>query len=77
MKKFEDFNLNADTMAFIHKNGFTEPTPIQEQVIPYVRKGKDVIGLSRTGSGKSHAYLIPIMDMVDPRADQGTGRADL
>jgi ATP-dependent RNA helicase CshB len=66
MKKFEDFNLNADTMAFIHKNGFTEPTPIQEQVIPYVRKGKDVIGLSRTGSGKSHAYLIPIMDMVDP-----------
>lgn len=66
MKKFEEFNLSADTLAFIHKNGFTEPTPIQEQVIPYVLKGKDVIGLSKTGSGKSHAYLIPIMEKTDP-----------
>ena len=66
MKKFEDFHLSDDTMAFIHRNGFEEPTPIQEQVIPYVLKGKDVIGLSRTGSGKSHAYLIPIMEKTDP-----------
>ncbi len=69
MKKYEDFNLKPETMEFIHKNHFKEPTPIQEQVIPACLKGKDVIGLSATGSGKTHAYLIPIMEMADPAKD--------
>ena len=70
MKKFEDFNLKDTTMAFIEKNHFTQPTPIQEQVIPSALRGKDVIGLSSTGSGKTHAYLIPIMEKVDPTKDE-------
>ena len=70
MKKFEDFNLKDTTMAFIEKNHFTQPTPIQEQVIPSALRGKDVIGLSSTGSGKTHAYLIPIMEKVDPNSDE-------
>jgi ATP-dependent RNA helicase CshB len=69
MKKYEDFNLKPETMEFIQKNHFKEPTPIQEQVIPACLKGKDVIGLSATGSGKTHAYLIPIMEMADPTKD--------
>ena len=69
MKKYEDFNLKPETMEFIQKNHFKEPTPIQEQVIPACLKGKDVIGLSATGSGKTHAYLIPIMEMADPAKD--------
>lgn len=70
MKKFEDFNLKDTTMAFIEKNHFKQPTPIQEQVIPSALRGKDVIGLSSTGSGKTHAYLIPIMEKVDPNKDE-------
>ena len=70
MKKFEDFNLKDTTMAFIEKNHFTQPTPIQEQVIPSALRGKDVIGLSSTGSGKTHVYLIPIMEKVNPNSDE-------
>lgn len=69
MKKFEDFNLKDDTRKFIKMNAFQGPTPIQEDVIPAALKGKDVIGLSATGSGKTHAYLIPIMEMIDPYLD--------
>lgn len=65
MKKFTDFNLKETTLKFIDKNGFKEPTPIQEQVIPPVLKKKDMIGISKTGTGKTHAYLIPIMEMID------------
>ena len=66
MKKFEDFNMKDETMAFIRANGFTEPTPIQESVVPQAIRGRDVIGLSSTGSGKTHAFLIPIMEKIDP-----------
>ena len=65
MKKFTDFNLHKKTMRFIELNGFKVPTPIQEEVIPALLKGKDVIGLSRTGTGKTHAYLIPIFERID------------
>ncbi len=66
MKKFEDFNLKEKTMAFIRQNGFTVPTPIQQEVIPAFLKRKDIIGLSRTGTGKTHAFLIPLMELIDP-----------
>ena len=62
MKKFEDFNLKKETMQLIAENHFKTPTPIQEEIIPDALKGKDLIGLSATGSGKTHAYLIPIME---------------
>ena len=66
MKRFEDFHLKKETMAVIEANRFREPTPVQEEVIPPALRGKDVIGLSSTGSGKTHAYLIPIMEKADP-----------
>lgn len=69
MKKFEDFNLKHETSAFIKANNFTAPTPIQEEVIPNAIRGKDIIGLSATGSGKTHSYLIPVMNMVDATLD--------
>ncbi len=69
MKQFSDFNLRRETMAFIRASGFKEPTPVQERVIPYAVKGKDVVGISRTGTGKTHAYLIPILEKADPSAD--------
>ena len=53
------------TKKFIEVNHFTQPTPIQEDVIPSSLRGKDVIGLSATGSGKTHAFLIPILEKID------------
>ena len=69
MKRFEDFNLKQEVRDYIAANGFKEPTPVQEEVIPAVIRGRDVIGLSSTGSGKSHAYLIPIMQMIKPTSN--------
>lgn len=65
MKKFEDFNLHKKTTKFISLNHFREPTPIQEEVIPAFLRRRDIIGLSKTGTGKSHAYLIPLMEICD------------
>lgn len=70
MKKFEDFNLKPTTMEFLKLNGFETPTPIQEEIIPSALRGKDVIGLSKTGTGKTHAFLIPVMEKVDSSLDR-------
>lgn len=65
MSKFTDYNFSAQTRTFIEKLGFIEPTPIQKEVIPLVLKKKDVIGISDTGTGKTHAFLIPILERID------------
>ena len=70
MIKFEDFNLKEVTRQLIAANSFKEPTPIQEEIIPPALKGKDLIGLSVTGSGKTHAYLIPICEKLNPSEDR-------
>lgn len=70
MSQFKDFKLSNESFQFIELNHFKEPTPIQEKVIPSALKRKDIIGLSATGSGKTHAYLIPIFEMVDTQKDE-------
>ena len=47
--------------------GYTEPTPIQEQIIPLVRAGRDVVGQAQTGTGKTAAFGIPLVERIDPR----------
>ena len=61
---FEDFKLHPDIMAGIEDLGFTEPTPIQERGIPPVMKGRDVIGLAQTGTGKTAAFVLPVLDRL-------------
>ena len=70
MKQFEDFHLHQNTIKLIRLNQFKQPTPIQEEVIPAMLKHKDVIGLSKTGTGKTHAYLIPLMELCDTSSDE-------
>lgn len=65
MNKFSDYLFKDNTKNWINSLGFVNPTPIQRQVIPLVNKGKDIIGISETGTGKTHAFLIPIMEMID------------
>lgn len=65
MSKFSDYVFKEETKRFLALEGFIEPTPIQKQVIPMACKGKDIIGKSDTGTGKTHAFLIPIMEKVN------------
>ena len=67
--QYNDYALKASTKAFIRLNHFVRPTAIQQQVIPLAVKGKDIIGISATGTGKTHAFLIPIMERVDSEKD--------
>ncbi len=63
---FTEFNLHPGVEAAVAAMGITNPTPIQEQVIPAMMEGRDIIGQARTGSGKTLAYAIPIAEMCDP-----------
>lgn len=63
--RYSDYQLKETTKKFIEINHFINPTPIQSKVIPLAMKGKDLIGISATGTGKTHAFLIPIMERVD------------
>src|SRR5699024_8975792 len=62
---FEQFSFNPFMMDVIKKLHFTEPTDIQKQVIPEVLAGKSVIGQSHTGSGKTHAFLLPLLSQIN------------
>lgn len=60
--KFTDFPLDAKLQRNIADNGYMAPTPIQEKSIPYLLEGRDVIGIANTGTGKTAAFLIPLVN---------------
>jgi ATP-dependent RNA helicase RhlE len=62
--KFTDFNLSESLLAGLRDIQFVEPTPIQEKAIPIVTAGKDLIATAQTGTGKTGAFIIPIMERV-------------
>ena len=59
-------NLKSETLRFIELNGFKELTEVQKEVLNYTISRKDIVALSKTGTGKTHAYLIPIAEMINP-----------
>lgn len=62
---FEELPLNEKTKRALRDAGYTNPTPIQEQAIPVVLEGKDFIGQSKTGTGKTASYSLPMIEKVD------------
>ena len=62
--KFEEFNLKAGLQKAIDKAGFTEPSEIQEKAIPLLLEGKDMIAQSYTGTGKTAAFTLPILNQM-------------
>ena len=58
---FENFSLHPKVLAGVSSVGFTKPTPIQQQAIPFALKGRDVLGLAQTGTGKTAAFALPIL----------------
>lgn len=61
MTTFEDLDLSKQLFNSLDEMGFTHPTPIQEQAFSVVRSGKDVVGIAQTGTGKTFAYMLPIL----------------
>jgi ATP-dependent RNA helicase DeaD len=66
-RKFAELGLSAEVLKAVDKMGFEEASPIQTAVIPLLLSGKDVVGQSATGSGKTAAFGIPAVDKVDPK----------
>ncbi|ETZ19712.1 DEAD/DEAH box helicase [Pedobacter sp. V48] len=61
---FKDFNFNPDLFEGLSAMGFRDATPIQQQAIPLILSKKDLIACAQTGTGKTGAYLLPIMNMI-------------
>ncbi|MGB5989460.1 MAG: DEAD/DEAH box helicase [Marinifilaceae bacterium] len=61
MSSFEDLKISKQINNALAEGGYVEPTPIQEQAFSAIRSGKDLIGIAQTGTGKTFAYLIPLL----------------
>ena len=64
MTTFQDLGVSAPILKALDAEGYTQPTPIQIQALPIVQKGKDLIGLAQTGTGKTAAFALPILDRL-------------
>jgi ATP-dependent RNA helicase RhlE len=62
---FDQFSFNPNINAAIRAAGYSHPTPIQKQAIPLVLQGRDVLGLAQTGTGKTAAFVLPILQRLD------------
>lgn len=62
--KFQDFKINQQIIKNIEARGYIAPTPIQDQVIPAVLNGRDVVGIANTGTGKTAAFLVPLINKI-------------
>ncbi|VEF49469.1 DEAD/DEAH box helicase domain-containing protein [Bacillus freudenreichii] len=66
MTKFSDLNLSPSILKAVNRMGFEEATPIQAKTIPLSMEGKDLIGQAQTGTGKTAAFGIPLIQKIDP-----------
>ncbi|VEI12468.1 DEAD/DEAH box helicase [Trueperella bialowiezensis] len=70
MTTFAGLNLPKNILSAITKMGYETPTPIQEQAIPPLLDGRDVVGVAQTGTGKTAAFALPMLTRVDPELEQ-------
>ena len=77
MTTFADLGLSEPVLAALRDVGYESPSPIQEQAIPPLLAGPDVIGQAQTGTGKTAAFGLPMVEYVDPDdPDDAGARAD-
>lgn len=67
---FTSLGLSAERVQRLEKLGYEEPTPIQAQAIPHLLSGRDLIGQAQTGTGKTAAFSLPLIEQVDPNRPQ-------
>ena len=65
MSKYSDYDFKPFLRQAIAELGFEEPTPIQKEMIPLILKGKSAIGQAHTGTGKTHSFLLPIVQRIE------------
>ena len=63
--KFEELGLSRDLLDAIANAGYTEPTPIQEQAIPHLLMGRDLLGIAQTGTGKTAGFTLPMIESLN------------
>src|SRR5262245_59986991 len=63
-KTFDDLGLSLDTLRAVHESGYTIPTPIQAAAIPEVLKGRDILGIAQTRTGKTASFTLPMIDIL-------------
>ncbi len=61
---FDDLGLSPDTLRAVNESGYSTPTPIQAAAIPEVLKGRDVLGIAQTGTGKTASFTLPMIDIL-------------
>ena len=71
---FKDLKLEAPILKALEKQGYSRPTPIQEQAIPILLKGHDLLGVAQTGTGKTAAFGIPILNHLLKDKSSGQGK---
>ncbi len=71
--EFKELTLIAPLLDAVAGEGYETPTPIQEATIPLVLEGKDVLGCAQTGTGKTAAFALPILQRLSLRPDAGRG----
>lgn len=69
MSRYTDYQFKPFLRDAIEQLGFTNPTPIQKEMIPLILKGSSAIGQAHTGTGKSHSFLIPILQRIETDTD--------
>jgi superfamily II DNA/RNA helicase len=63
---FEDYYLKRELLMGIFEKGFEKPSPIQEEAIPVILAGRDVLARAKNGTGKTAAFIIPCIEKIDP-----------
>ncbi|HEY4147853.1 MAG TPA: DEAD/DEAH box helicase, partial [Chitinophagaceae bacterium] len=71
---FNNLQLIEPVLQALTKEGYTEPTPIQEQAIPIVLQQRDLLGCAQTGTGKTAAFAIPILQLLHEEQQAGQSR---
>lgn len=66
--RFEDLGLRPQILRAVMEMGFEAATPIQARAMPIIMEGRDVIGQAQTGTGKTAAFGIPLLEKIDPKS---------
>ncbi len=72
---FSQFGLSNQILKAVLEQGYTLPTPIQEKAIPHVLAGRDLMGAAQTGTGKTAAFILPILEKILPLASTSSSPA--